>query len=157
MAWNETHFETIRQGSNGFVCLVLRDSKGLFEPSCLNKPAVESILPVYEYRTLKLQHGKSIQKIYANIERMHSQGQFIDPAPGSVVYMMSPNNKYYDHFDNKLMDVAPHIMLYLPKVDHQQVGLNGKDGLPGMYDDYPHLSVIHLNTISTTGQPEATH
>ena len=60
--------------------------------------------------------------------------------------MMSTNNKFYDHFNKKLIDVTPHIMLYLPKIEATSLGFNNKHGLPMFYNEYPHLSVIHVQT-----------
>ncbi len=146
LIWSGDKYITATSGSNGFICLVLKDPKGRFEPSCLNKAAAESVLPVYEYQTNLLQDGEDILGIYKKIEERFKKGEFLPPAPGAIVYMMSKHNKFYNHFESKLVDVAPHIMLYFPKLDKQATGLNGKNGLPGLYNEYPHLSVIHIHT-----------
>ena len=146
MVWSEDKFITRIEGTNGFVCLVLRDAKGRFEPTCLNEPAMKSVFPVYSYQTLMLQKGISIQEIYKNIEAKHQSDEFPYPEPGALVYMMSPRNTFYDHFNERLVDVSPHVMLYIPKINNEKLGLNGKNGLPVYYDEYPHLGVIHINT-----------
>lgn len=145
MVWKTDKFVKVVKGSNNFVCLVLRDSKGRYEPSCLNQAAMEAIFPVYEYQTKMLQLGKPIDEIYNNIDSMHKKGKFPTPKPGALVYMMSPKNKFFDHFGNNLSDVPPHIMLYTPKISNDQLGFNGQSGLPHYYDEYPHLGVIHIN------------
>lgn len=144
MVWSGGKYVLKLKGSNEFVCLVLRDDKGRFEPSCLNKAAMKSVFPVYEYEAQILQKGNNIADIHKAIERRFKQGQFKAPMPGALVYMMSKRNKFYNHFEQKLMDISPHIMLYLPKVSESSLGLNGQDGLPGFYNEYPHLSVIHI-------------
>ncbi len=146
MVWEKSRFTMKVKGSNEFVCLVLRDAKGRFEPSCLNEAAMKSVFPVYEYQTKMLEEGKSIIDIHKNIEDKFNKREFLSPEPGALVYMMSPRNKYYDHFGKKQVDIEPHIMLYLPKTSKDSLGLNGKEGLPGFYDEYPHLSVIHIHT-----------
>ncbi|MCL1126228.1 hypothetical protein [Shewanella surugensis] len=150
MIWEKERFVQKIQGKNEFVCLVLRDGKGRYEPSCLNKAAMNSVFPVYEYQTAMLAKGMSIQDIFNNINVMSASKKLPAPDPGAVVYMMSPNNKFYDHFSQKLLDVAQHIMLYLSKVEASSLGftlgINNEQGLPMFYDEYPHLSVIHLST-----------
>lgn len=128
------------------MCLVLEDKQGRFEPSCLNQAAVASNLPVYELQTQMFEQGKSIQQVHSEIERLFKAGRLVSPEPGALVYMMSPRNKYFDHFSQKLLDIEPHVMLYIPKVDAKNLGFNGKGGLPGYYDEYPHLGVIHIYT-----------
>lgn len=144
MIWGGDKYVSKITGTNEFVCLVLRDGKGRFEPSCLNKAAMKSIFPVYEFEAQMLQNGKNISDIHKAIEERFKQGQFEAPAPGALVYMMSKRNRFYNHFEQKLVDISPHIMLYLPKVGQSSLGLNGHDGLPGFYNEYPHLSVIHI-------------
>lgn len=144
MIWSGDRYVSKLMGSNEFVCLVLRDSNGRFEPSCLNKAAMKSVFPVYEYEAQMLQKGKNISDIHKAIEERFKQGQFEAPAPGAIVYMMSKRNKFYNHFEQKLVDIGPHIMFYLPNVGESSLGLNGQDGLPGLYSEYPHLSVIHI-------------
>ncbi len=146
MVWKKSKFVEVVKGSNNFVCLVLRDAKGRYEPSCLNGAAMEAVFPVYEYQTKMLQLGNSIEAIYKNIEAMHKEGVFPSPKPGALVYMMSPRNKFFDHFGGNLVDVPPHLMLYTPKINSEDLGFNGKLGLPHYYDEYPHLGVIHINT-----------
>lgn len=145
MVWAGDQYVTKVKGTNEFACLVLRDKKGRFEPSCLNKAAIESVLPVYEYQTKLLQQGREISDIHKKIEEKFNKGEFISPSPGALVYMMSKRNKFYNHFEKKLEDVAPHIMLYFPKIDGNSLGFNGAQGLPGFYNEYPHLSVIHIH------------
>lgn len=107
---------------------------------------MQSVLPVYEYQTAQLAKGINIKAIHANIETMARIGTFKAPAPGALVYMMAPDNKYYDHFSNTLMDISPHIMLYYPTLDKNELGFNNDNGGPMLYDEYPHLSVVHIHT-----------
>jgi len=138
--------EYLLKGESEFVCLVLRDPKGRYEPSCLNQAAMVSVLPVYEYQTKMLEEGMSIQVITQNIKTKSINGEFIAPPPGALVYMMAPNNKYYDFSSKKLVDIKPHIMMYFPKIEAESIGFNGQGGIPGFYQEYPHLSVVHIET-----------
>ncbi len=148
--WENDRFVQKIKGTNEFVCLVLTDEKGRYEPSCLNQAAMHSVYPVYEYQTRQLARGMSIQNIYKNIKAMSVNQTLPAPDPGALVYMMSSKNKFYDHFSQKLIDVEPHVMLYLPKLNASSLGLTLENynqyGLPMFYDEYPHLSVVHINT-----------
>ena len=68
LVWSVDRYITKIKGTNEFTCLVLKDMKGRFEPSCLNKAAMESVLPVYEYQTQLLLNGENISDIYKKIE-----------------------------------------------------------------------------------------
>lgn len=148
--WENDRFVPKITGTNEFVCLVLTDEKGRYEPSCLNQAAMRSVYPVYEYQTRQLARGMSIQDIYKNIKKMSVNQKLPAPDPGALVYMMSPSNTFYDHFSQKLIDVKPHVMLYLPQLNASSLGFSldnhNKYGLPMFYDEYPHLSVIHIST-----------
>ena len=146
MVWEEDRFVTKVEGTNGFVCLVLRDPFGRYEPSALNEAAMKSVFPVYEYQTRELAKGKSIDEILAAIEAKAKSGEFPAPEPGAIVYMMSPKNKYYNFWSKTLDDIEPHIMLYYPKLDGDQLGFTGEKGLPMFYNEYSHMSVVHILT-----------
>ena len=146
MVWEEDRFTLVKKGSNEFVCLVLTDGQGRYEPSCLNAAAMKSVFPVYEYQAKMLIKGVAIEKIYKEIESESNTSKFPSPSPGALVYMMSPKNKFYDHFNGKLMAIKPHIMLYFPVIKEQSLGFNNKNGLPMFYNEYPHLSVVHIHT-----------
>lgn len=146
LKWNGEKFVEEITGTNGFSCLTLEDKKGRFEPSCLNQAAVASVLPVYELQTRMLAAGKPIEEVHREIERRFKEGVLPVPAPRALVYMMSPRNKYYNYFNQTLSDIAPHVMLYMPAMEASALGLNGKEGLPGYYKEYPHMGVIHFHT-----------
>ena len=144
MEWEDSEYVLKHKGSNAFTCLIWADIKGTFEPSCFNPAALVSVLPVYTYQRRMLEKGTSIKQITQQISAKAKSGEFPPPAPGALVYMMSKRNKFYHHHGEKLIDVEPHIMLYFPRLEHDNIGFNA-DGLPDIYDDFPHLSVIHLH------------
>ena len=146
MVWQKNHFELVVKGTGEFVCLVLHDPQGRYEPSCLNQAAMKAVFPVYEFQTKQLYQGVAFEKILEEIKKFGGTERFPKPEPGALVYMMSPKNKFYDPFGKKLLDIAPHVMLYYPKIKAESLGFNNQDGLPMFYDEYPHLSVIHIHT-----------
>lgn len=144
MIWENGKYIQKVQGTNQFMCLVWADEQGTFEPSCFNQAAVESVFPVYEFQRSMLEKGEDIKAIVSQITVKANSGEFPTPNPGALVYMMSERNKYFDHYEKKLYDVGPHLMLYYPKLNPDSLGF-GVEGLPDVYDDYPHLSVIHVH------------
>lgn len=147
LVWENGRYIQKVKGSNEFLCFVSSDNQGTFEPSCINEAARKAILPVYEFQRRMLEQKMDIKEIHNNISIKSKKGEFLSPETGSVVYMMSKRNKFYDHFGKKLVTVEPHIMLYIPKIKATSLGFNGKGGLPVFYSDFPHLSVIHIHTV----------
>lgn len=89
-------YETAVAGSNGFVCLVERSWDVAFDnpefwnpkirsPQCFNAAGARSVLPRYLERTRWVLAGESLAEIRA---RSRTQKR-LEPAPGSVCYMMS--------------------------------------------------------------------
>jgi hypothetical protein len=144
MIWKNGEYTEEVKGTNEFVCIVWADIKGTFEPSCLNQAAVEAVLPVYQFQRRMIELGVDINKVMEQVSLRAKSGDLPSPKPGALVYMMSERNKYFDHYGGELYDVEPHIMLYFPKLKESSIGFN-KPGLPDLYDDFPHLSVIHLH------------
>lgn len=144
--WKNNKYVEVIKGTNEFTCLVWADHLGTYEPSCFNKEAMQAILPVYEFQRRSLAHGADIKEIHNQIKSKFEQGEFSYPNAGALVYMMHSNNKFFNHFEKKLIDVPPHIMLYYPRLKRESLKLNGKLGLPHFYSDYHHLSVIHVKT-----------
>ena len=145
MVWKNGKYATAVEGTNGFVCLMWADQQGTFEPSCFNQAAMEAVFPVYQFQRNLLETGVGIEDIHRQIAQKAQSGEFPPPKPGAVVYMLSKRNKYFDHFGQRLLDIEPHIMLYLPKVEAGSIGFNGQNGLPSFYSDFPHLSVVHIH------------
>lgn len=149
MVWEKGRYKLKLKGTNSFTCIVWSNHHGTYEPTCMNSAAKAAVLPVYELQRQMLEKHIAIQDIHATIAEKAERGELPLPEPGAVVYMMSNKNKYYDHFGKKLSGVEPHIMLYYPRLKQSDLGFNGKDGLPGFYNDFPHLSVVHIQTQGT--------
>jgi hypothetical protein len=88
------------KGSNGWICLVGRSwTAGLDDPefwnpkgrgpSCLNPPAVRSVLPQYVERTKWALAGDSREVIAKKAQAAYASHHFTDPAPDSFGLMLS--------------------------------------------------------------------
>jgi hypothetical protein len=140
MAFNEGRFHLIKQGKNNFTCLVIRDPKGRYEPSCLNEEAVRSILPTYEMQMRLLYEGKGYNTTWHTIEHAGHRGELPIAETGALVYMMSPNNKYYDNRKNTLVDSPVHQMYFFPKLKDKIFSL--PDGGPSLWQGFPNHSAL---------------
>lgn len=136
MKFEDGQFKLFKKGSNNFTCLVVRDPKGRFEPSCFNQEAMRTVFYTYQFHMAKLYSGHTEQQAMAAIAKAHLPVA----ETGSLVYMMSPNNKMYNYKKEKLGTTPIHHMYYFPKLPNETFAL-GK-GSPRLWQGYPHLSAL---------------
>ena len=130
------------QGDNNFTCLLLTDPQGRFEPSCLNEQAMKTVFPVYQFQTQSLYAGISIQDIDNSILEMVNKGKLPKPTHGELVYMMSNDNKWYDHVEKVMTFPPPHLMFFQESMDDGIYNLSDSVSLVKLSHPYPHLSVL---------------
>jgi len=124
----------IKSGKNNFTCFVVREPKGRYEPSCLNEQAVRSILPAYELHMKSLYSGLSYDETYAVLDNAFKKGKLPTAETGSLVYMMSPYNKFYKHKEGKLISSPIH------HLDERVFSLG--NGPVFLWQGFPHLSAL---------------
>jgi hypothetical protein len=116
-------YETVVEGTNGFVCMVERawmspfDSPEFWNPKnrgplCFNPPAARSILPLTLKRTDLVLAGLSKAQIIEAIKAFQAKDL---PAlePGGMTYMMSRQGRLNDSAGHWV----PHLMFYVPLTD----------------------------------------
>jgi hypothetical protein len=122
------------QGSNGFVCLVVRswdnnfDNLGFWNPKmrapfCDNAAAAGSVLPRYLTRTQWVLAGVSKSEMQKRETAEMKAGKLLAPEPGSLCYMMSKQQ----YLNDQGKSWRPHVMFYLPDTRDIAWGAN----LPG--------------------------
>ncbi len=116
MVLRETGFETVIEGSNGYVCLVLRSwgessfkadrayDPTTLDPECMDAEASRTILPMQLYRTELGLKGTAPEEIKANVQEAFRSGKFSRTKTVSFSYMMSLDMPKH----------IPHIMFYYP-------------------------------------------
>ncbi|WP_339618002.1 chromate transporter [uncultured Gilvimarinus sp.] len=142
-------FQTIKEGSNNFTCLVLRNPNERFEPACLNKSAVESVLPTYEYHTARLYAGASEQQVMDEIGKKFESGELPTAKTGSLVYMMSQNNRAYREDIKELISFPPHQMYFMSRLPDDVFSLENSTFTPGspfVFQAYPHMTSLIIFT-----------
>jgi hypothetical protein len=127
-------YESVADGTNGFVCLVQRSwAAGLDDPEfwnprlrapiCLNAQAVRSYLPQITSKTEWALAGRSKAQMYEDIRSAIAGKVLPTPEIGAMCYMMSKQG-YLNDRDGHWY---PHLMFFLPLVEPATWGA----GLPG--------------------------
>lgn len=111
------------KGTNGFTCFVQHSfdgpigGTGFWDPSnrapqCANPPATRTVLPIMKKRAEWIMTGVSPKEISARTKEAYASHQMVEPAAGSMIFMLSPeqhlNNGTNPHW-------MPHVMFYYPK------------------------------------------
>ena len=130
-------YEKVREGTNGFSCLIERSFKGTTQtssaPACFDAEGSGSIMVAYLRREELRAEGKSEEEVKEDIAQGYKDGRFKVPGPG-FLYMMSNENFVYDSESKKSGFVPPHLMFYAPNKTANDVG----------YDSVSPTMVPHL-------------
>jgi hypothetical protein len=142
-------YQTVHEGENGFVCLVMRGFTGAptftpmqvrtlitydaktRAPICFNPAAVRNVLPYYELRTQLGWEGKTAEQIAEGVEAAYAKGEIPKRTEVSFAYMWSA-----DQVLGPAGHWHPHMMVYLPYYENAMLGNNDPGGhLPAIGDD----------------------
>lgn len=160
----EHGYVTAVKGTNGFVCLVTRSWDNEFDeksatffnpkfhaPFCDNASAARSVLPAYLMRTRWVIAGASEKEIAARDKAAWAAGQFEEPKPGALCYMMSRRGSLNDG-----KPWHPHVMFYFP---HQQASSWGANlpGAPIMASPSDHTTIFYVLVPFWSDGTPATH
>jgi len=141
-------YQVVREGDNGFVCLVLRgwsaptytpeplrdlvyDAK-LRAPICFDPEASRTAMPYYELRTKLGMEGKTPDQIAAGVEAAYAKGQLPKRDGVTFAYMWSADQ----NLGAPVGHWHPHMMVFSPYYKNSMLGDNefGKP-LPMVTDD----------------------
>jgi hypothetical protein len=143
-------FKVKVEGSNGFVCLVLRGwgaptysppplreyvyVADLRAPICFDAVSSRTMMPYYELRHRLGMEGKSPEEITRGIEAAYAKGELPGVDTASMAYMFSADQYLGPHLGHDF--IFPHLMLFLPYYDNARLGGNDRrSGLPFLSDD----------------------
>jgi hypothetical protein len=113
-------YATAVKGSNGFLCVVVRSwavttddaqfwNPKVRAPHCFNAAAAKTFLPFFLMKTKVVLAGKSRAEIAAAMTAALDRKELSDLAPGTVVYMMSPQQ----YLNDGAVHWHPHVMFYV--------------------------------------------
>jgi len=143
----ESGYRTVRQGDNGFVCLVLRGwgaptftpaplrqlvyDATLRAPICFDPVAARTVLPYQELRTRLGMAGKNPDEITHGVEAAYARGELPPVEAVAFAYMWSADQRL-----GPAGAYHPHMMVYAPYYRNEQLGDNTlQSGLPVVTDD----------------------
>ena len=127
-------FNKVRDGSNGFICLLNRDGffygAAVFKPTCWDPEGATSYVPVMLRAGEMLAGGKAPEDIRADITEGFRSGKFHRPARTGIAYMLA-GDVTLDLTSGKVVKTQfpGHYMIYAPGVTNADVGYaRGKSG-----------------------------
>ena len=138
-------YEKVREGTNGFSCLIERSFVGTTQtssaPACFDAEGSRTLMLTYLRREEMRAEGKSEAEIKDDIAKGYTDGRFKVPGPG-FLYMMSSENYVYDSVSKQSGFVPPHLMFYAPYKTAKDVG-------------YESVSPTMMPYLTEPGGPEA--
>ena len=118
----QTGYAKIREGTNGFSCIVDRQTPLNLEPTCFDAEGSSTTLPTRLYVEEQRAKGKSEEQIKAEIDEGYKKGKFKPPSKPGIVYMMSDRGYLLVPGTNKLVPIPPHLMFYAPYATDKDIG-----------------------------------
>ena len=134
----------VREGTNGFTCLVHRDHPMNQKPTCWDREGSETIVPAVLREGELLMQGKPVSEIRAEMRESFRAAKFIAPRRPGVAYMLSNGNRNYNPGTGKTDLFPPHVMFYAPNLTNEDIGStgDGAGGLPFIAYQGPHGYMI---------------
>ena len=112
----------VREGRNGFTCLISRERPDTLEPECFDAVGTAAVVPVRMFVEAQRAAGVGEEKIRAQVEEGYRKGRFKAPAKPGLVYMLSNNNYVFDPERGKIIHFPGHLMFYAPYATQKDVG-----------------------------------
>ena len=128
-------YELAKTGSNGFTCLVNRDSfldgYEVLKPTCWDAHGSSTIVPALLAIEKLRAAGKARTEIIRAIRELRTDGQLKPFAQPGITYMLAGDISEYDSATGKILARAfpPHVMLYASGISEQDLGLAMKDAI----------------------------
>jgi hypothetical protein len=114
----------VQDGTNGFTCLISRETADSLEPECYDAEGTATFLPrVLREAELRAQ-GKSKAEIEADTAARFADGTYRAPSRPGIIYMLSKENKVVvDDATGKVAPYVPHLMFYAPYLKNADIGV----------------------------------
>lgn len=115
-------FTKVRDGTNGFTCIVDRFYVEALEPMCFNREGSETILPVLLRRNELREQGRSPGEIDQEIEPAFQRGELPLPHGLAIAYMFSSRQRLITDAGQDIGSYVPHLMIYVPYLTPEALG-----------------------------------
>ncbi len=118
----------VREGSNGFTCLVEREGGKDTSPICFDREGSETTLAMVLRRMQLVEQEKGPKEIDHTIDEDYHTGRLFAPRKPGVAYMLSTEFKRHDHKTGNMVAVfPPHVMFYAPFMKNSDIGARPED------------------------------
>src|SRR5262245_4386337 len=125
-------YEKVRDGENGFTCLVNRDSElegyHVLKPTCWDPHGSRTIVPAILEIARRRAAGRPVEEVKAGIRQLIKDGklQLFDKV--GIAYMLNGDVSDFDAATGKIVKrmFPPHIMIYAPGITANDVGVAGR-------------------------------
>jgi len=125
-------YEVARQGTNGFSCILERQSVDTVVPVCYDAEGTATLIPVDEFIEHERARGQADANIAKAVADGYRTGQFKAPRKGGIAYMLSDYNWLIDPKTKKVTHFPGHLMFYAPNATAEDVGRG--PGAPDLTD-----------------------
>ena len=116
-------YEKVRDGDDGFTCIVYRDHPRNQKPTCWDAEGTRTIVPRVLFEGELLMQEKSREEIQRAVEEGFKSGRFVPPSRPGIAYMLSPHIRRYIARTGEMGTFPPHIMFYAPGVTNADIGV----------------------------------
>ncbi len=125
-----TGYVKVREGTNGFSCLVDRQTPMNQEPACFDAEGSETTLVTRLFVEEMRGRGKTEEEIDAALEDGYKSGKYRAPRRPGIVYMLSNEIYLYISASNELFHTVAHVMFYAPYLTETDIGNPPASGMP---------------------------
>jgi len=115
-------YSKLREGSNGFSCIVQRERLDEIAPQCFDAEGSATTLQVFLFVEEQRALGVEDTEIQKAVVGGYKAGRFKPPSKPGLVYMLSPYNYLWDVDDKKIVHFPGHLMFYAPYATSREVG-----------------------------------
>jgi hypothetical protein len=115
-------YTRVREGRNGFTCLVSRQRPDTLEPECFDGEGTATVVPVRLFIEEQRAAGTAEARIEALVEDGYRRGRFKAPRKPGIVYMLSDHNYVFDPERKAVIHFPGHLMFYAPYATQKDVG-----------------------------------
>ncbi len=123
-------YRKVRDGSNGFTCLVNRDGNqegdNDLKPTCWDAEGSRTIAAVMLRVGELISRSASADEIQRDIEAGFASGKFSSPRKAGIAYMLAGDVEFDPQtrqITGKLL-ARPHYMIYAPGVSNADIGMD---------------------------------
>lgn len=136
-------FKRAVTGSNGFACMVGRDTRApsLF-PMCFDSAGARTLMRREMMKVELMATGVALDDVIPRVNAAAHDGRAPYPTTTSLTYMMSAHQVLYDG-DKNIGAANPHVMIYLPGTTPAQFAVLPSGMLLDTIDNVP-LLIVNL-------------